>query len=67
MRRAILSILLMLMPVCALAHEEADELGHHWASHSFWMEIRYQFVVMLCIIIAVALREVVLHLRRSRR
>ena len=65
MRRAVLSIMLLLVPVCASACEEHG-LGHHWACHSYWAEIRYQFVVMLCIIVAVAIREAIAHLRRSR-
>ena len=66
MRRAIFSILLMLMPVYASTCE-AEELGHHWACHSYWAEIHYQFVVMLCVIAAVAIREVIVQFKRRSR
>lgn len=72
MRRVLSLLVTLVLPVAALAHghehvDEAEELGHHWASGVYAAEFRYQFWVMLVVIGAIAVFEIARHLRRVRR
>lgn len=46
MRRFLYCAALIVMPVAAMAHGDAEELGHHWEVGSYSSELRFQIALM---------------------
>lgn len=69
MRRVLISCLMGLWLVgctCALAHNEAEELGHHWEIKSYVGELHFQLAAMICTAFLIAAGTFVIGRWRNR-
>jgi hypothetical protein len=56
-----------IIPVPALAHGDAEELGHHWQAHAYIGEIHFQLVMMAALTLGMIAMSRVMRKRRANR